>query len=116
MPTHLLLGASAGLSDDALSWLADWQNAPEAVFDATDRLVLRYADSLTRDVTVDGALWQALAAWFSEREIFELCFSVGLANLVNRVHATFLTDVDGYTSSRVDKLDLPANIQPEPRG
>jgi len=41
---------------------------------------------------------------------------VGLANLVNRVHATFLTDVDGYTSSRVDKLDLPANIQPEPRG
>lgn len=98
-----------------MSWLADWQNAPVDVFDGTDRLVLQYADSLTRDVTVDDALWQQLSERFSQAELFELCFSVGLANLINRVHATFHTDVDAHTTGRVDKLDLPTTIRPDAR-
>lgn len=112
MPTHLALGSSAGLSDEELSWLNDWREAP--LFDATDRLVLEYADSLTRDVRVDDALWSALQAHFSQKEIFELCFSVGLAALVNRVHATFHTDVDDRTQSRVESLDLPGDTVPAP--
>ncbi len=82
-----------------------WPDA--AVFDDTDRLVLRYADSMTRDLSCDDALWDALAARFSQPEIFELCFAVGLAALVNRVHATFLTDVDSRTTARVDAMALP---------
>jgi hypothetical protein len=27
----------------------------------------------------------------------ELCFTVGVANVINRFHATFLTDVDAVT-------------------
>jgi hypothetical protein len=50
-------------------WLAGWQNAPPEVSDDTDRLVLQYADPLTRDATVDDALWQALAGRFSQTEI-----------------------------------------------
>ena len=115
MPTHLSLGSSAGISDEALAWLNGWEEAPASVFDDTDRLVLRYADSLTRDVTVDDDLWQALSGRFSQTEIFELCFSIGLANLINRVHATFQTDVDPHTSARVDKLALPDDIRPEGR-
>lgn len=113
MPTHLALGSSAGLSDEELSWLGDWQAAP--VFDATDRLVLRYADCLTQEVRVTDDLWEALAARFSQKEIFELCFSVAVANLVNRVHATFHTDVDERTEARVARLVLPDGIVPEPR-
>lgn len=114
MPTHLALGSGAGLSDEELSRLNDWPQAP--VFDDTDRLVLRYADELTRDVRVDGDLWQALAARFSRDEIFDLCLSVGLANLVNRVHATFQTDVDERTLERVERLELPEGIVPEVGG
>lgn len=112
MPTHLALGSSAGLSDEELSWLADWPNAP--CFDETDRLVLTYADSLTEQVSVPDALWEALAARFSQKEIFELCMSVGTANLVNRVHATFLTDVDAPTAARVDALGVDVDL-PEAR-
>jgi alkylhydroperoxidase family enzyme len=115
VPTHLALGASAGLTDDELAWLNHWDEAPPEVFNETDRLVLRYADTLTRTVTVDDALWEALAARFSTTEIFELCFTVGLANLINRVHATFLTDVDTRTLERVERLGLPESNLPEPR-
>lgn len=113
MPTHLALGSSVGISDDELSWLGDWRAAP--LFDSTDRLVLEYADSLTRDVRVDDALWDALQVRFSQTEIFELCFSVGVAALVNRVHATFLTDVDERTQARVESLSLPEGSLPKPR-
>ena len=115
MPTHLALGSSVGLADEELSWLNGWQDAPPALFDATDRLVLRYTDELTRTVTVSDALWQELAARFSTTELFELCFTIGLAGLVNRVHATFHTDVDERTSARVERLNLPDDMLPEAR-
>jgi alkylhydroperoxidase family enzyme len=108
-----MLGSSAGLSDEELAWLNGWQES--SLFDETDRLVLHYADSLTRDVTVSDELWDALAAHFSQRQIFELCFAVGLAALVNRIHATFHTDLDEATSNRVDAMELPAEIKPAPR-
>lgn len=104
MPTHLALGSSAGISDEELSWLNGWQEAP--VFDETDRLVLRYADALTRENRVGAELYAALAARFAPRELFELCMAVSLSALVNRVHATFLTDVDERTAQRVAQLDL----------
>ncbi|MGH8335680.1 MAG: carboxymuconolactone decarboxylase family protein [Gammaproteobacteria bacterium] len=72
---------------------------PEAspLFDETDRLVLRYSSMLTLENRVPDDLYNALAASFSKDELVELCFTVGLSNLVNRVHATFLTDLDGST-------------------
>lgn len=85
------------------------------MFDETDRLVLGYADSITRDVRCDDTVWAALSERFSQTEIFELAFTVGLAAMVNRVHATFQTDVDERTAGRVDAMDLPAGIRPEPR-
>ena len=113
MPTHLALGSSVGLSDEELSYLNGWSDAP--VFDETDRLVLSYTDSITNDVRCDDAMWDRLTARFSQTEIFELAFAVGLAALVNRIHATFQTDVDERTSGRVDAMDLPEGIRPQPR-
>jgi len=104
VPTHLALGSSVGLSDEELSWLNGWPEAP--VFDETDRLVLRYADALTRENRVDDDLYAALAARFPPGELFELCMAVSLSALVNRVHATFLTDVDERTLAHVAQLDL----------
>jgi alkylhydroperoxidase family enzyme len=72
-----------------------------ASFDGTDRLVLRYAEQLTRENRVDDALYAELAACFPQQELLELCFTIGLAALVNRVHATFRTDVDESTQAAV---------------
>jgi alkylhydroperoxidase family enzyme len=94
-----MLGRSIGISDDEMAAMAEAQTSP--LFDATDRLVLRYAQILTRENRVSDELYAELAARFPQDELVELCFTVGLAALVNRVHATFRTDVDSLTLSMV---------------
>ena len=94
-----MLGRSIGLKDDEIAAMADAQSS--ALFDATDRLVLRYAEVLTRENRVTDELYAELAARFPQDELVELCFTVGLAALVNRVHATFRTDLDDLTRATV---------------
>ena len=94
-----MLGRSIGLSDQEMAAMAEPENCLS--FDGTDRLVLRYADVLTRENRVDDALYTELAACFTREELVALCFMVGLAALVNRVHATFLTDLDDTTRAAV---------------
>ena len=71
------------------------------LFDDTDKLVMRYAEVLTRTCKVSDELYRQLEARFTRDELVELCFLVGLAALVNRVHATFGTDVDAATRASV---------------
>ncbi len=84
--------------------MADWETTP--LFDATDRLVLRYAEVLTRENRVDDALYAELEARFPREELLELCMTVALAAFVNRVHATFQTDVDGDTHTQVGDVSF----------
>ena len=77
-----------------------------ASLDETDRLVLRFAEELTRHNRVGDALYAELAAVLSQDELLELAMTVGLASMVNRVHATFRTDVDESTRDSV--ADGPA--------
>ena len=79
--------------------MADAQNSP--LFNEREKLVMRYADTLTRTCRVSDDLYKQLEANFSREEIVEMCFLVGLSNLVNRVHATFQTDVDDATRASV---------------
>jgi alkylhydroperoxidase family enzyme len=94
-----MLGRSVGLSNEEIGWMNEPESSP--LFDQTDRLVLRYASMLTLENRVPDDLYNALAVCFSKDELVELCFTVGLSNLVNRVHATFLTDLDGSTKTTV---------------
>ena len=77
-----------------------------ASLDTTDRLVLRYAEELTRHNRVNDGLYAELAAVLSQDELLELAMTVGLAAMVNRVHATFRTDVDDSTQASI--ADAPA--------
>jgi hypothetical protein len=44
----------------------------------------------------------------------ELCFTVGVANVINRFHATFLTDVDAATLEELgDAPPLPLAPHPD---
>ncbi len=82
--------------------------APETCesLDEKDRLVLRFSEELTRHNRVNDELYAALEAAFSQEERLELAMTVGLAAMVNRVHATFETDVD--SSTRESVADAPA--------
>jgi alkylhydroperoxidase family enzyme len=77
-----------------------------STFDDADRLVLRYAETLTRDNRVDDTLYAQIAARFSREEQIELCATVGLSSMVNRFHATFRTDVDESTQSGVGDVSF----------
>ncbi|HYC23866.1 MAG TPA: hypothetical protein VEI94_14240 [Candidatus Bathyarchaeia archaeon] len=102
-----MLGRSIGLSDDKMRHVTD-EPLPDAVYAPEESAVIRYAQRSTRMLPIDAALYQDLERHFSRDQIIELCFTVGLSNLVNRFHATFLTDVDAATLAAVgDSSPLP---------
>ena len=75
--------------------------------------VVRYSQRSTAMERIDDQLYAELEAHFNRKQIMELCFTVGLANLVNRFHATFLTDVDEETNNAVGPacpLAMPAEL------
>jgi alkylhydroperoxidase family enzyme len=87
------------MNDDEIAAMADAKDSP--LFDETDRLVLEYSEVLTKTNRVSKELYNRLAARFPREELVELCFTVALSNLVNRVHSTFSTDLDEATRASV---------------
>ena len=54
------------------------------VFDASERSVLAYCDSMTREVHVPDAVFEAVRMHFNERELVELSATIAAYNLVSR--------------------------------
>jgi alkylhydroperoxidase family enzyme len=92
----VLLGRAAGLTEEQLGHIGD-DPLPEGVYDAAGAAIVRYAQRSTRLDPIDDTTYGALRAHFSDQQLIEICFTVGLSNLINRFHATFLTDLDPAT-------------------
>lgn len=92
----MLLGRAAGLSEEKLAHLGD-DPLPEGLYVPDEAAIVRYARKSTRLEVIDDATYGALREHFDERQIIEICMTVGLSNLVNRFHATFLTELDPST-------------------
>ncbi len=60
--------------------------------------IIRYARASTALEPITDGIYGALAAHFDTEQLIEICMTVGLSNLVNRFHATFLTDLDESTA------------------
>ena len=100
MPTHVAFGRDAGLADDKMVHLRD-DPLPDGVYDELERTIITYARCSSRLEPIDDVLFEALATRFDDRQLIELCFTVGLSNMVNRFHATFPTDLDDSTLSEL---------------
>ena len=108
----MVLGRSAGPSEDKLAHLGD-DPLPEDVYAADEAVIVRYAQALTRLDPIGDELYDELSAHFDTRQVVELCFTIGLANTINRFHATFHTDVDEMTQQTVGAAcPLPLPAQP----
>ena len=92
----MLLGRAAGLTEDKLAHLGD-DPLPDGLYESDEAAIVRYAQKSTRAEPIDDATYEALRAHFDEKQIIEICFTVGLSNMINRFHATFLTDLDPTT-------------------
>ena len=95
-----MLGRSAGLTEEQLRHIGD-DPLPDGVYSAGQAAIVQYAQRSTRMEVITDDLYQRLSEHFDARGIIEICFTVGLSNLINRFHATFLTDVDPETNAAV---------------
>lgn len=86
MHHHVALGKKAGVSEEQVRDLENFEDSP--AFDELQRDVLRYAEAVTRHINADEALMARLRGALSDREVVELAMTVGLANLTNRVTET----------------------------
>jgi alkylhydroperoxidase family enzyme len=104
---HVLLGRAAGLNEEQLAHLGD-DPLPDGVYADDEAAIVRYAQRSTRMEPIDDATYAALAEHFDTQQLIELCFVVGLSNMVNRFHATFLTDLDDWAATALaDSSPLP---------
>ena len=101
-----------GLSDEKIAHLGK-DPLPDGVYEPDEAVVVRYARASTLLRPIDDELYNELARHFDTRQIIELCMIVGLANQVNRFHATFLTDLDESIGSAL-RASCPLPLPPEP--
>jgi alkylhydroperoxidase family enzyme len=97
---HVLLGRAAGLTEEKLAHLGD-DPLPDELYADDEAAIVRYAQRSTRMEAIDEATYGGLAEHFDTGQLIEICFTVGLANVVNRFHATFLTDLDPWVEGAV---------------
>lgn len=79
---HVPFALREGVTQEQIEALDQWQTA--AALTAAQRAVLAYTDSMTREIHVPDAVFDALRDHFNTREIVELTATIGGYNLVSR--------------------------------
>jgi 4-carboxymuconolactone decarboxylase len=74
--------------------LSDWRNA--ASFSARERAALAYAETMTRDIAVPDAVFDALKPHFNERQMVELTVLIGTYNMQTRVLRALQIDPEAH--------------------
>lgn len=85
---------------------------PEGIYAPEEAAIIRYAQKSTRMEPIDAKTYGNLATHFSNQQIIDLCLTVGLSNMINRFHATFLTDVDEATLAEVEAGNREPGVCP----
>ena len=79
---HIPFALKEGISQEKIDALRDWQKSQ--AFEADERAVLAYTDSMTKDVHVPDNVFDALRPHFDARELTELTATIAAYNLVSR--------------------------------
>lgn len=81
---HTPIALECGATRGQIAALGEWRESA-ALFDEAALAAFAYTDSLTRDVKVPDAIWQALRAHFAERQCLEMTVLIASYNMVSRV-------------------------------
>jgi len=79
---HLPFLLKEGATTEQIAALKAWQVSP--LFDAAERAVLAYTDTMTREIRVSDELFAEVQKHFDARDLVELTASVAGYNLVSR--------------------------------
>jgi AhpD family alkylhydroperoxidase len=82
----------AGLSTEKLVLVPVWHDAG-AVFSHRERIALAWAESVTRvaDTGIPDSDYEVATAEFSDKELADLTYAIGLMNAFNRLGIAFRT-------------------------
>lgn len=108
----MVAGRAAELTEQQMASIGA-DPLPEGVYTPDQAAIVRYAQVSTRMQPITDELYAALATHFTEQQIIEICFTVGMSNMINRFHATFHTDVDAGTEARLGAV-CPVRRPPAP--
>jgi AhpD family alkylhydroperoxidase len=80
----------SGIAVDKLVLVPVWRDAGE-VFSTRERVALAWAETVTRvaETGVPDTDYEAAAAEFSDKELTDLTYAIGLMNAFNRLGVTF---------------------------
>lgn len=90
-------GRKAGIPKEQLEALAEHRTSP--LFSELERLVLAYADAMTTEVQVDGALVETLRRRLGPEALVQLTLTVAAANFTNRFNEALGTELE-YEETR----------------
>lgn len=80
---HRRLALQAGMTQAEVDAVASWQDSDQ--FSPRERAVLAYVDTMTQQVHVPDAVFDALRPHFDERQLVELTTSIAAYNMVVRL-------------------------------
>lgn len=87
-------GEKLGVTDEQLGALPDYEHS--SLFSEEERAVLRYADAMTRTpVRVPDALFEALKALYTDRQILEITAAIAWENFHARVNHALDLEAEG---------------------
>ena len=89
---HKGVARKIGLTDQQIQEINNYEASSS--FSPVEKLVLKYAEDLTRTAKTSDGLLQELKKHLSEEQLVELNLTVGTANLTNRFNMSFMTDPD----------------------
>jgi AhpD family alkylhydroperoxidase len=90
------LAQKSGCPEEKLRELSTWRDS--AQFDAVERLVLEYAEAMTRTpIEVTDEMFARLREHFDERQMVELTMMIALENLYSRANWAFGIEGEGFS-------------------
>jgi len=85
-------GRRVGITEQQIQEIGNYTES--AAFSPLEKLVLRYAEELTRTARSSDDVMAELKQNLTEPDIVELNLTVGVANLTNRFNMSLMTDMD----------------------
>ena len=89
---HKGVARKIGVTEQQIQEIGSHESS--ALFSPVEKLVLKYAEELTRTAKSSESLIHELKKHLSEEQLVELNLTVGTANLTNRFNMSFMTDMD----------------------
>jgi alkylhydroperoxidase family enzyme len=102
---HLKVARLVGVTDDQLAAIKGWTTSDK--FDAAERAVMAATDEIVGRNLVEDATFAALKQHFSDAQILELFYVIGLWRMHGMIVRALHLEYDNDTTTRMQEVPAP---------